>query len=82
MTKPEDVVPEGIPQWAWDASVEALNGAGWFMRSARIACAKAILSAVEEEREEIAQLVASAHWSPTLEVALVLADTIRNRKEG
>lgn len=57
MTKPED-----IPQWAWEKAVFALYGQApdeWIERQIVIIsrCARAILSAVEEEREACAVFV-------------------------
>lgn len=86
MTKPED-----IPQWAWEKGDEIyLNALSAKGGPAYIA--RAILSAVEREREACAKLaeverrtdLAIKHgYKPTwLAVSHEIASAIRNRKES
>lgn len=72
--------PVEIPEWAWDKACEAMNRAGWHMRSVRIECAKAILSAVEEEREACA--LEALRWEDAIDAAEHIRRRNRSRKEA
>jgi len=84
MTKPED-----IPQWVWDRAKEAIPRGTWSARL-QLSIARAILSAVEEEREACAKLaeverrtdLAIKHgYKPTwLAISHEIAAAIRSRK--
>lgn len=56
--KPTDVGsrPEGVSQEAWDDANEAMNRAGWFMRSVRVECANAIQAATAAAYEDAARV--------------------------
>lgn len=98
MTKPED-----IPQWAWEKAREGIppvyfkmEGMSPTLHVLRLGIAKAILSAVEEEREACAKLADVGQWehrpgqtwgSPATAVFVgkigpEIAKDIRNRKES
>jgi len=49
--------PEGIEQRDWDDACEAMDRAGWYMRSVRVECAKSINQARSQAFEESAKLI-------------------------
>lgn len=69
--------PNYIPQDVWDEADAAMNRAGWFMRSVRIACARAILAERERCERDVAAMVVPVKQSNSWQL-----DFMRARKDA
>lgn len=72
--------PEGIEQRDWDDACEAMDRAGWYMRSVRVECAKAINQARSQACEECAK-IADAHgnnWTGSRDIETAINDSAKD----